>query len=52
MALNLLAHGLAVRLSKEDKKLILQREVIDTENQLPQLEIYNNDEKKINRPPT
>ena len=47
MALDLLAYGIYVRISREDNTGFLQREVMDTEHKLPQLETYNNFEQKI-----
>ena len=47
MVLGLLSHGLAVRISQEDDTDFLQREVMDTNQQLTQLETYNEVEKQI-----
>ena len=47
MVLGLLSHGLAVRISREDDTDFLQREVMDTNQQLTQLETYNKVEKQI-----
>ena len=41
MALDLLAHGIAVRISREDNRIFLLREEEGTKQQLPQLETYN-----------
>ena len=47
MALDLLAHGLAVRISQEENTSFLQREAMDTKHQLPQLETYSKVDQKI-----
>ena len=47
MALDLLAHRLSVRISWEENTKFLQREVMDTEQKLPQLETYNKFEQEI-----
>ena len=47
MALDLLAHRLSVRISWEENTKFLQREVMDTEQKLPQLETYNKFDQEI-----
>ena len=51
MTIGLLAHGLALRISQEENTSFLQKRVMDTKQQLPQLETYNKVEKKIKESP-
>ena len=44
--IGLLAHGLAVRISREENTAFLQRKVMDNYQQLPQLETYNKVDQK------
>ena len=46
MAINLLAHGLAVQISRGEDTEFFQREVMDTEKQLTQIETCNKVEQK------
>ena len=47
MSLHLLVYRLAVRISQEDNTAFLQRKVMDTKQQLPELETYNKVEQQI-----
>ena len=47
MALNLLAHEISVQISGEDNTSFFRRKVMDTKQQLPQLETYNKVEQQI-----
>ena len=47
MTIGLLAHGLALRISQEENTSFLQKRVMDTKQQLPQLETYNKVRQQI-----